>query len=452
MNSMFRRTALTLTLATATALAAAAPASAITLFSGDVTVGTNPTSVAVGNFDGGAPDLAVANEGSDNVSILLGNGFGQFTASTPVDVGDAPSSVVVGQFNGDAFDDLAVASVGTDNIAIRLGTGAGTFTGTGTVSTGAASNPAAIAAGDFTNDGKLDLVSANNGTSTVSAHIGDGLGGFLTDASPKDVSAAAANPVAIAAIQLGGVNPTPETNLDVMIASQTSDQVLSLMGDGTGEYPGTGTNYVPALSMTNPNPSALAVGLLNPDSANPGNAAEPDLLVSNVGPDQVFPAFGRIDGQAFDFGGVLATGAGSDPVGLAMGDLDGDGDQDGISANSGTANATVIISDGNGGTSVDTPHPVGTSPRAVATGAFDPDGRADAAVANYGSNSVTVLTSLQPGAPVAQPDTNPTVNPIVNPVTQTPTATQPPKKCKKKKGKGKAGAAAKKCKKKGKKK
>jgi len=394
-------------LAFATTLALPAHAGAVNFFRTDVAVGTQPTSVAVGNFNGGALDLAIANEGSDNVSILLGNGFGQFTAAPPVSVGDAPSSIVAGSFDGDAFTDLAIASLGDDNIAIRLGDGTGAFTGTGTVSTGANSDPRAIAAGDFTNDGKVDLVSANNGSSTVSVHLGDGMGAFAADPTPKDVSATsslpAANPVAIAVIQLGGTVGSPDTNLDAMIASQTSDQVLSLVGDGTGEFPGSGTNYSGPTSATNPNPSALAVGALNPSSPNPDFAAEPDLLIANVGPDQVWPALGRIDGQAFDFGGVLATGAGSDPVGLAMGDLDGDGDPDGITANSVTANATVIISDGNAGTSVDTSHAVGSSPRSVTTGAFDADGRADAALANYDSNSVSVLTSLAPGPPAGSP-------------------------------------------------
>ena len=40
-------------------------------------VGSQPEGVAVGDFDGDSdPDLAVANRGTDNVSILLGNGFG----------------------------------------------------------------------------------------------------------------------------------------------------------------------------------------------------------------------------------------------------------------------------------------------------------------------------------------------------------------------------------------
>ena len=38
-------------------------------------VAVNPYSVAVGNFDGvGKPDLAVANNGDSNVSVLLGRG------------------------------------------------------------------------------------------------------------------------------------------------------------------------------------------------------------------------------------------------------------------------------------------------------------------------------------------------------------------------------------------
>lgn len=414
-----------------------ATAGAVSFFKNDVTVGTHPTSVAVGNFNGSAPDLAVANEGSNSLSILLGNGFGQFTAGAPVAVGSLPSSVVVGRFNADAFDDLAIASVGDDNIAIRLGDGAGGFTGTGTVSTGAASDPRAIATGDFNNDGKADLVSANQGSSTVSVHLGDGMGAFATDPTPRDVSVGsslpAANPIAIAVIQLGGTTGSPNTDLDAMVASQTSDQVLSLMNDGTGEFTGSGTNYTAMTSATNPDPSAVAVG-----SLNPGANSEPDVLIANQGADQVWPAYGRLDGTAFDFGGVLATGA--DPVAVAFGDLDGDGDDDGISANSGGGTATAIISNGGGGTEVDTSIPVGSFPRAVATGAFDADAKADVAVASYASNSVSVLTSLEPGPP-----------PAGNPP---PTGNAPPapapakkKKCKKKK-KHRASAAKKKCKKK----
>jgi len=397
-----------------------ARAGAVTFFSEDVPVGTNPTSVAVGDFNGGAPDLAVANEGSDNVSILLGNGLGKFSHASAVSVGDAPSTVVTGLFNDDAFTDLAIASVGNDNIAIRLGDGTGGFTGTGTVTTGV--DPRAIATGDFNEDGDVDLVAANTGSSTVSILLGDGLGGFATDATPQDVDGPAANPTSIATIGVGEIEADPD--LDVMITSQTDDQLLTLLGDGTGGFNGSQTHYVPIFSATNPNPNAIAVGSLNPTINT-----EPDILVANQGLDHVLPGYGRLDGGSFDFGGAPATG--DAPAGVAFGDFDGDGDQDGISADSGVGTATVLISDGGGGTAADTSTSVGSSPRAVAAGSFDADAKADAAVANHGSGTVTVLTSLAP------------------PVTPGPTP-KPKKKCKKKKGKKRSAAAAKKkkCKKK----
>ncbi|MGZ5311466.1 MAG: FG-GAP repeat domain-containing protein [Solirubrobacterales bacterium] len=429
--------ALAVALLVALALSLPASAGAVSFFRGDFPVGTDPTSVAGGNFNGGPPDLAVANEGTDDVSILLGNGFGQFTAAAPVPVGDAPSSIVTGNFNEDSFTDLAVASVGDDNIAIRLGDGTGGFSGTGTVATGTNSDPRAIAVGDFNNDGMPDLISANNGSSTVSIHLGDGLAGFAADPTPKDVSAMsslpAANPVAIAAIQLGGTVGSPDTNLDALVASQANDQVLMLVNDGTGEITGSGTLYT-SMGIPGSDPSGIATGSLNPGSSNPGHAAEPDILIANQGVDQIWPAYGRTDGIFFDFGGVLATGDG--PVAVAMGDLDGDGDQDGISANSGAGSATAILSDAVGDTDEDITTAVGTSPRDVETGAFDTDGKADVAVANYGSNSVTVLTSLSPGQPASVP----------------PPGKAAKKKCKKPRKKAKKGASAagkkKKCKKK----
>jgi FG-GAP-like repeat len=413
-----------------------ASAGAVTFTRTGVTIGTHPTSVAVGNFNGGAPDLAVANEGSDNVSILLGNGFGQFTAAAPVAVGSLPSSVVTGNFNADAFTDIAIAGVGNDNIAIKLGDGAGGFSGPGTVSTGMNSDPRAIATGDFNNDGKADLVSANQGISTVSIHLGDGMGNFAADTTPcVGLCAAAENPVAIAVGKFDDIPAgTVDTTLDVVVASQTDDQVLVLFGDGTGEINGSGTTYTAMTSMTDPNPSGLAIG-----SLNPGANTEPDLLVANESPDQVWPGYGIIGGGGFSYGGVLDTGA--DPAAVAFGDLDGDGDPDGISANKGGNSATTILSDGNGGTEVDTSTPVGSSPRAVATGAFDADARDDVAVANFDSNSVSVLTSLPPGPPPAG-NPPPTGNMPPAPV---PTAR---KKCKKKKHKRSASTAKKKCKKK----
>jgi len=77
--------------------------------------GSTPVSVAVGDFNGdGKPDLA--NSGSSNVSVLLGNGDGSFQAAGNYAAGPGPTSLAVGDFNGDGK--LAVA--GGSNVTILL--------------------------------------------------------------------------------------------------------------------------------------------------------------------------------------------------------------------------------------------------------------------------------------------------------------------------------------------
>jgi hypothetical protein len=59
--------------------------------------GSDPTSVAVGDFNGdGQPDLVVANQASNDVSVLLGNGDGTFGAQARFASGVGPDSVAVG--------------------------------------------------------------------------------------------------------------------------------------------------------------------------------------------------------------------------------------------------------------------------------------------------------------------------------------------------------------------
>ena len=58
---------------------------------GDFPAGSISIGMAVGDFNGdGIPDVAVANVGSNNVSILLGTGTGSFGAATNFAVGSTP--------------------------------------------------------------------------------------------------------------------------------------------------------------------------------------------------------------------------------------------------------------------------------------------------------------------------------------------------------------------------
>src|SRR5436190_9369741 len=131
----------------------------------NVSVGSLPASVATGDFNGdGKQDFAAANYGSGSataVSIRLGDGMGGFSGTTEVSVGSGPYSVAVGDFNGDGKQDLAVANLNTipGVVSIRLEDGSGGFSGPTEAHVGAARTSVAI--GDFNGDGKQDLAVAS---------------------------------------------------------------------------------------------------------------------------------------------------------------------------------------------------------------------------------------------------------------------------------------------------
>jgi hypothetical protein len=132
--------------------------------------GTFPQGIVTGNLDGvGRPDLAVANQGSDDVTILLNIGSHDFTqpVTSPETVGDRPFTLAAADFDGDGFGDLAVPNHDIDNVTILHNVGSGDFAEPGTSPEGAGDGPHDVAAGDLDGDTDPDLAVANNFDSTV---------------------------------------------------------------------------------------------------------------------------------------------------------------------------------------------------------------------------------------------------------------------------------------------
>src|SRR2546423_5490 len=109
--------------------------------------GRVPVSVAAGDFNGdGQRDLVVANSGSDNVSVYLGDGKGGFSDAINFAVGSSPRAVAVGDFNSDGHADIVVTNYGANSVSLLAGDGQGRFTSVATLPVG--TSPVAVALAD----------------------------------------------------------------------------------------------------------------------------------------------------------------------------------------------------------------------------------------------------------------------------------------------------------------
>lgn len=87
-------------------------------------VGTLPTSVAIGDLNGdGRLDLVTANQSSDDVSVLLGDGDGTFTEATasPFGVDTSPQSIAIGDLDSDRLPHLVTTNdANPDTVSVLL--------------------------------------------------------------------------------------------------------------------------------------------------------------------------------------------------------------------------------------------------------------------------------------------------------------------------------------------
>ncbi len=128
-----------------------------------IAVGLFPVAIAKSDLNSdGRIDLAVADFGSDDVTVLLNNGDGTFRKGRGgPGRRSQPIASAAGDFNGDGHADLAVADSLSDDVTILAGRGDGSFGFAGLVKVGR--QPVAIVAGKFRGDGQTDLAVADFG-------------------------------------------------------------------------------------------------------------------------------------------------------------------------------------------------------------------------------------------------------------------------------------------------
>src|SRR5262249_16943034 len=106
------------------------------------------------------------------VDVLRGHGDGWF--DDPISHtanGSMHTGVVVADFNGDSKLDAVTADADSGTVSLMLGNGDGTLRYAGAFATGL--SPARAAVGDFDGDGRLDVAAVNSGSNTVSALLNE---------------------------------------------------------------------------------------------------------------------------------------------------------------------------------------------------------------------------------------------------------------------------------------
>jgi hypothetical protein len=294
-----------------------------------------------------------------------------FAAPVEYPAGRFPISATAGDFNNDGNVDVVTASNGSASVSLLLGNGDGTFQTARDVPVGAV-QPFDVQAADLNNDGNLDLVTANGSNTTsdgsVSVLLGNGDGTFQA----PTVYPVGGRPFSVAVTDLNN-DGAP----DIVVGTSTNT-VSVLLNNGDGTF-GTAQTFA-----AGPRTTGVAVGDFN----NDGN---PDILVTSYEGASVSLLLGNGDGT-FQAPRTFATGV--NPISVAVGDLNGDGNLDFAVANFNSgSNGTVSVFLGNGDGTFQPrqDYATGGGPENVAIADLNNDGNLDLVAANVGGTVAVLL-------------------------------------------------------------
>ncbi len=157
----------------------------------ELTTGYEPVSVWIADIDNdGLADIVTANQIDGTVSVFRnigGPGYISFAQRVNFSVGANPSSLSVNDFDGDGKPDIATSNTGSNTISILRNMGAtGNIAFANKVDVATGNNPSSICSADFDRDGKVDVAVANRYDNTISVLKNFSTAGNITFAPKID--------------------------------------------------------------------------------------------------------------------------------------------------------------------------------------------------------------------------------------------------------------------------
>ncbi|MCA9122831.1 MAG: VCBS repeat-containing protein [Planctomycetaceae bacterium] len=265
-------------------------------------------------------DLAITQSSVNKIELLINNGAAEFQSVASLQSDLSPVDILSADLNGDGFDDLATANVANNSVSVFLSNEQGLLASPVHITLGA--TPVSIAAADLNGDGAIDLVTANDLQDSVSVLLNHGDGSFAA-AFHRAVGRGPSNVILVDI----DANGSP----DIITANVDSNDVTVLKSDGTGGF--LGPESIPA--------GAGAFGITSGDFDRDGAV---DLAVTNLKSNKIT----ILRNNSGDYTIQSELSAGQGPTAITAADFNEDGFLDLAVSTIQSANVSILLNNGNG--------------------------------------------------------------------------------------------------------
>ncbi|GAB3575083.1 FG-GAP-like repeat-containing protein [Hymenobacter daeguensis] len=309
--------------------------------------------------------------------VAWGQGFSPMVAYPTGPSAVNPEGLAVSDLNGDGRVDIVTANAGSATVSVLMGLAGGGFGTATTYSAGGAGVPFDVAIGDVSGDGRPDIVVPNSGQGAIGVLLGRASGGF----APATTYALGINLVPTS-VALGDV--TGDGRLDIVaVINGNAAGICVLAGQASGGFAAPNIYSTGAFSY----PSSVELGDVNGDGRL-------DAAINIQG----FNTVGILLGQAGGGLGTLSTypiGFSNVTIlGLAIGDVNGDGRPDIVTGLHSINLIGVLLGQAGGGFAPPLTYNSNSRGPIIETIAdVNSDGRLDIVEANFFGDNVGVLLS-----------------------------------------------------------